>query len=492
MIKLFNTLSKKVEVFKPIDDVVKIYCCGVTVYDLCHLGHARSYIAWDVLRRFLIYSDFKVKYVQNFTDIDDKILKRAKEESSSMKEVSEKNIIEFHKDMDSLGIMRPDSMPRATNHICNICSFITILEDKGYAYSRDGDVYYSVFKNKNYGKLSNQNLQEQNINQQGRMVNEENSKKLNPQDFALWKKAKDDEPFFDSPWGKGRPGWHIECSAMVKDELGDTIDIHLGGSDLIFPHHENEIAQSEAANGKKLANYWLHNGMVNVNGQKMSKSLKNFKTIRELIKSGISPMTLRYFVLTVNYRKPLDFTEESLKSAAEAWKNINLALSLIEISKESTISFNHNEQNELIEEKYRETVYDEISQKKQKFVDSLSNDLNTAGAIAIIYELAKPLKNFINQLQRLNNVEINSNKKFFLFENFITLKELTEVLGLKKEVALIDNKIDEEQILSLINERLEAKKIKNYEKADNIRNFLKGKGIELIDQSPEKTTWIKI
>ena len=492
MIKFYNTLTKNIEVFKPINDEVKIYCCGVTVYDLCHLGHARSYIAWDVLRRFLIYSKYKVRYVQNFTDIDDKILKRAKEKNSSMKEVSEKNIIEFHKDMDALGIMRPDSMPKATNHICNICSFITILEEKGYAYSRDGDVYYSVFKNKSYGKLSNQKIQEQNINQQGRMNKDENNKKINPQDFALWKKAKDDEPSYDSPWGKGRPGWHIECSAMVKDELGETIDIHLGGSDLIFPHHENEIAQSESANGKKLANYWLHNGMVNVNGQKMSKSLKNFKTIRELIKSGISPMTLRYFVLTVNYRKPLDFTEESLKSAAEAWKNINLALSLIEISKESTISFNQNEQNELIEEKYRETVYDEISQKKQKFVDSLSNDLNTAGAIAIIYELAKPLKNFINQLQRLNNVEINSNKKFFLFENFITLKELTEVLGLKKEVALIDNKIDEEQILSLINERLEAKKIKNYEKADNIRNFLKGKGIELIDQSPEKTTWIKI
>ena len=492
MIKFYNTLTKNIEVFKPINDEVKIYCCGVTVYDLCHLGHARSYIAWDVLRRFLIYSKYKVRYVQNFTDIDDKILKRAKEKNSSMKEVSEENIIEFHKDMDALGIMRPDSMPKATNHICNICSFITILEEKGYAYSRDGDVYYSVFKNKSYGKLSNQKIQEQNINQQGRMNKDENNKKINPQDFALWKKAKDDEPSFDSPWGKGRPGWHIECSAMVKDELGETIDIHLGGSDLIFPHHENEIAQSESANGKKLANYWLHNGMVNVNGQKMSKSLKNFKTIRELIKSGISPMTLRYFVLTVNYRKPLDFTEESLKSAAEAWKNINLALSLVEISKESTISFNQNEQNELIEEKYRETVYDEISQKKQKFVDSLSNDLNTAGAIAIIYELAKPLKNFINQLQRLNNVEINSNKKLFLFEHFITLKELTEVLGLKKEVALIDNKIDEEQILSLINERLEAKKIKNYEKADNIRNFLKGKGIELIDQSPEKTTWIKI
>ena len=492
MIKLFNTLSKKVEVFKPIDDVVKIYCCGVTVYDLCHLGHARSYIAWDVLRRFLIYSDFKVKYVQNFTDIDDKILKRAKEESSSMKEVSEKNIIEFHKDMDSLGIMRPDSMPRATNHICNICSFITILEDKGYAYSRDGDVYYSVFKNKNYGKLSNQNIQEQNINQQGRMDSEENNKKLNPQDFALWKKAKDDEPFFDSPWGKGRPGWHIECSAMVKDELGDTIDIHLGGSDLIFPHHENEIAQSEAANGKKLANYWLHNGMVNVNGQKMSKSLKNFKTIRELIKSGISPMTLRYFVLTVNYRKPLDFTEESLKSASEGWKNINTALALEEITKDSILSINKKLENEFIEEIYKKNINNELNIKKLKFIEALNNDLNTAAAVAIIYELARPLKNFINQFQRINNLEINLNEKFSLHQSFKMLQELTGVLGLKKEERIKESTIQEDEIKYLINERLKAKKKKDFAEADKIRNLLKEKGIELIDQSQEITTWLKI
>ena len=488
MIKLFNTLSKRVEVFKPIDEIVKIYCCGVTVYDLCHLGHARSYIVWDILRRFLIYSDYKVKYVQNFTDIDDKILKRAKEENSSMKEVSEKNIIEFHKDMDALGIMRPDSMPRATNHICNICSFITILEDKGYAYSQDGDVYYSVFKNKNYGKLSNQNIKEQNINQQGRMTNDENTKKLNPQDFALWKKAKDDEPYFDSPWGKGRPGWHIECSAMVKDELGDTIDIHLGGSDLIFPHHENEIAQSEAANGKKLANYWLHNGMVNVNGQKMSKSLKNFKTIRELIKSGISPMALRYFVMTVNYRKPLDFTDESLKGASEAWKNINMALSFLDITKGSFVS---NGKDELIEEKYKEIVNLDLSQKKLKFAEALSNDLNTAGAIAIIYDLTKPLKNFLNQYQRVEGFEIKLNEQFFLLENLKILEELTEVLGLKKEDLVIENKMKEEEISSLINERLEAKKEKNYAKADKIRTFLREKGIELIDQSSEITTWIR-
>ena len=489
MIKLFNTLSKRIEVFKPIDEEVKIYCCGVTVYDLCHLGHARSYIAWDVLRRFLIYSDYKVKYVQNFTDIDDKILKRAREENSSMKKVSEKNITEFHKDMDILGIMRPDSMPKATNHICNICSFIKVLEDKGFAYARGGDVYYSVLKNKNYGKLSNQNIQEQNINQQGRMTNEENTKKLNPQDFALWKKAKENEPAFNSPWGKGRPGWHIECSAMVKDELGDTIDIHLGGSDLIFPHHENEIAQSEAANGKKLANYWLHNGMVNVNGQKMSKSLKNFKTIRELIKSGISPMTLRYFVMTVNYRKPLDFTEEALRSASEAWKNINKALSFMDITKGAFISI---DKYVSIEEKYKETITFELSQKKLKFSDALGNDLNTAGAIAIIYDLAKPLKNFLNQFQRVESFEINLNEKFFLMENFKTLIELTQVLGLKKEDEVIEKKIEEKEISLLINERLKAKKEKNYAKADEIRNLLKEKGIELIDQSKEITKWIRV
>ena len=492
MIKFFNTLSKNVEVFEPIDDVVKIYCCGVTVYDLCHLGHARSYISWDVLRRFLIYSDYKVKYVQNFTDIDDKILKRAKEEKSSMSEVSEKNITEFHKDMDALGIMRPDSMPRATNHICNICSFIKVLEEKGFAYAKGGDVYYSVLKNKNYGKLSNQNIQDQNINQQGRMTNDENNKKVNPQDFALWKKAKKDEPYFDSPWGKGRPGWHIECSAMVKDELGETIDIHLGGSDLIFPHHENEIAQSESANNKKLANYWLHNGMVNVNGQKMSKSLKNFTTIRDLIESGISPMTLRYFVLTVNYRKPLDLTEKALKSASEGWKNINIALAFFDITKEAGLAIDLNEINEIIEEKYKERVNFELYQKKQNFTDALSNDLNTAGALAIIYELAKPLKNFINQFQRIKNLEININDKFYLGETLKKLEELTEVLGLKKEAIIIENKINEDQILSLINQRLKAKKKKDYLEADKIRNLLKEKGIELIDQSSELTTWIRI
>jgi len=489
MIKLFNSLSKKLEIFKPINkDSINIYCCGVTVYDLCHLGHARSYIVWDVLRRFLISREFKVKFVQNFTDIDDKILKRAREENTSMKEVSEKNIQEFFKDMDALGILRPDSMPKATNHIFNIVEIIKTLEKKGYAYSVDGDVYFSVLKHKNYGKLSNQKFKEQNINQQGRITSDEKDKKINPQDFALWKKTKNNEPFFQSPWGDGRPGWHIECSAMVKAELGETIDIHLGGSDLIFPHHENEIAQSECANEKDLANYWLHNGMVNVNGQKMSKSLKNFVTIRDLLNSGISPMALRYFVLTVNYRKPLDFTNEAIKSASEAWKNINMALSTFDIIKNDNVLCLENEFNQI------NIVNNQnlLKIKRNNFIEALSNDINTASAISIIYELAKPLKNFVNEYKRKGEIELTNDRKIFLKESWKLLTELSQVLGFKKEPLITKNQLPESEIINLIDERLKAKKAKDFKKADFIRNHLKEKGIELIDQSPDITRWINI
>ena len=488
MIKLFNSLSKKLEIFKPINkDSIKIYCCGVTVYDLCHLGHARSYIVWDVLRRFFIFREFNVKFVQNFTDIDDKILKRAREENTSMQEVSERNIQEFFKDMDALGIMRPDSMPKATNHIFNMVEIIKTLEKKGYAYSVDGDVYFSVLKHKNYGKLSNQKFQEQNINQQGRITSDEKDKKIKPQDFALWKKTKNNEPFFQSPWGDGRPGWHIECSAMVKAELGETIDIHLGGSDLIFPHHENEIAQSECANDKDLANYWLHNGMVNVNGQKMSKSLKNFVTIRDLLNSGISPMALRYFVLTVNYRKPLDFTNEAIKSASEAWKNINMALSTFDIIKNDKILCLENEFNQINIVKNQNL----LKIKRNKFIEALSNDINTASAISIIYELAKPLKNFVNEYKRKGEIELTNERKFILKESWKLLTELSQVLGFKKEPLITKNQLSESEIINLIDKRLKAKKAKDFKKADFIRNHLKEKGIELIDQSNEITTWIR-
>jgi len=327
-LKFTNTLSKKKEDFISINpNQVKIYCCGVTVYDLCHLGHARSYLNWDVLRRFLIWKGFEVKFVQNFTDIDDKIINRANKEGCSTDELSERNIDEFHKDMDTLSILRPTSMPRATKCLHQIINFIEELEQKKVAYSSNGDVYFSVDKHKNYGKLSGREIENQIDNAAGRLKTNQKESKKNSLDFALWKKSKSGEVSYSSPWGNGRPGWHIECSAMVKQELGESIDIHLGGSDLIFPHHENEIAQSEACNGKELAKYWLHNGMVNVGGEKMSKSLGNFTTIRSLLDEGISPMTLRFFVLQTNYRKPLDFTEEALKAASKGWEKLNNCLS---------------------------------------------------------------------------------------------------------------------------------------------------------------------
>jgi len=294
-LKFNNTLSRKTEEFQPlIAGQVSIYCCGVTVYDLCHLGHARSYIAWDVLRRYLIWTGYKVTFVQNYTDIDDKILNRATAEGSSMQEVSERNISAFELDMARLNILPADRMPRATRCLDGIRALITELEAKGAAYSADGDVYFAVAKANGYGLLSGRNPDEQQQGASGRTTSNEDARKQHPFDFALWKAAKPGEPSWESPWGHGRPGWHIECSAMVRQEFGDSIDIHLGGADLIFPHHENEIAQSETASGKPLARYWLHNGMVNVEGTKMSKSLGNFTTIRALLDSGISPMTLRF------------------------------------------------------------------------------------------------------------------------------------------------------------------------------------------------------
>ena len=496
-LKFTNTLSNKKEDFIAINpNKVKIYCCGVTVYDLCHLGHARSYLNWDVLRRYLIWKGFEVKFVQNFTDIDDKIIKRAKEEGCTTDELSERNIDEFHKDMDTLSILRPSSMPRATKCLHQIINFIEELEEKKIAYSTNGDVYFSVDKHKNYGKLSGREIENQIDNAAGRLkINQENSKK-NSLDFALWKKSKSDEISYSSPWGQGRPGWHIECSAMVKQELGESIDIHLGGSDLIFPHHENEIAQSEACNGKELAKYWLHNGMVNVGGEKMSKSLGNFTTIRALLDEGISPMTLRFFVLQTNYRKPLDFTEEALKAASKGWERLNNCLTFGHIYENKD-----QEKNRIKKDKpLRKSINKELDENSLKLLNDfekyMDDDLNTSGALSILFELSKPIKKCINLAKGKDINECDQDYLNQVFQKWQLLSELAGVLGLKvnlnNENAENKSEIENKKIDELIKERSLAKANKDFLLADKIRTKLRNIGIELVDKPKGITEWKKL
>ncbi|MCX5932444.1 MAG: cysteine--tRNA ligase [Cyanobacteria bacterium] len=490
-LRLTNTLTKRTEPFQPrVPGEVSIYCCGVTVYDLCHLGHARSYIVWDVLRRYLIWRGFRVTFVQNITDIDDKILRRAAEEGSSMEAVSERNITAFRDDMDSLNILPPDRVPRATRCLDGIRAMIAELEASGAAYSADGDVYFAVMGRTDYGKLSGRSLSEQQEGASGRLNSDEESRKRHPFDFALWKGVKPGEPSFPSPWGPGRPGWHIECSAMVRQELGTTIDIHLGGSDLIFPHHENEIAQSEAANGEPLARYWLHNGMVNVDGQKMSKSLGNFTTIRALLASGVSAMTLRLFVLQAHYRKPLDFSREALDAAATGWHGLNEALGL-GLNTTFTAALRWAD---VAAATHPAPGHDAgLKTSRQGFIEALDDDLNTSAALAVLFELARPLRALARRLERGSEA---SGEDRALHVRWLLLQELSGVLGLEPEGS---SRSEAEagagpapaQILALISERLAARQQKRYPEADAIRDRLRSEGIELIDRPDGTTEWIR-
>jgi len=481
-LRLTNSLTRRSAPFEPLQaGQVSMYCCGVTVYDLCHLGHARSYIAWDVLRRYLLWSGYQVTFVQNYTDIDDKILNRAAKEGSSMEVVSERNIDAFVADMAALNILPADRMPRATQSLDAIRALIGELQAKGAAYSADGDVYFAVMKHAGYGKLSGRDLSEQQQNADGRVSGLEEARKQHPFDFALWKGAKPGEPSFPSPWGPGRPGWHIECSAMVRQELGDTIDLHLGGADLIFPHHENEIAQSEAATGKPLARWWLHNGMVNVGGEKMSKSLGNFTTIRALLESGTSAMTLRLFVLQAHYRKPLDFTQEALAAAATGWKGLNAALQLAaQLVTGAAGDGPDGPSNSLAEARLR-------------FAAAMDDDLNTSAALAALFELAKPLRSLANRSER-GDAQAASEAKALQAEARLLL-ELASVLGLKPEAesgpeggATGPNAAE---IAAQIAARQAAKAAKNYGEADRIRASLLDQGIELIDKPGGLTDWLR-
>ena len=493
-LRLTNSLSNRTEDFEPLEaGKATIYCCGVTVYDLCHLGHARSYINWDVLRRYLIWRDYDVTFVQNYTDIDDKILNRANSEGSTMEEVSEKNIKAFEIDMARLHILPADKMPRATCCIPGIQTLIGELETKGAAYSSDGDVYFDISKAKNYGQLSGRDPNEQQQGASGRINEGEDARKRHPFDFALWKKTKDGEPGWESPWGRGRPGWHIECSAMVREEFGTTIDIHLGGGDLVFPHHENEIAQSETANEAQLARVWMHNGMVNVGGTKMSKSLGNFTTIRSLLDSGVSAMTLRLFVLQAHYRKPLDFTADALDAASTGWKGLNAALGLGRRwsdqmgwpGAEDLPSGAMHAQNLDVDEV--------LMAARDRFTQAMDQDLNSSGGLAVLFELAKPLKSTANRLERGEQVKKPDDLNA-LHQRWLLLRELAAVLGLRYEPQQTmedSNTACEEssEIEAAISARKAAKQAKDFAEADRIREELAAQGIELIDKPGGTTEW---
>lgn len=477
---VYNSLTRRQEPFQTVEpQKVKMYYCGVTVYDYCHLGHARACIVWDVVRRYLQFSGYQVRYVQNFTDVDDKILKRAREEGSSMEAVAEKYIKAYFDDMARLNVKEADEYPRATQTMDGIKRLIHELESKEYAYSSSGDVYYSVQKFDEYGKLSGRKLEDMQAGASER-VNVEDSeyqKKKYQFDFALWKAAKPQEPAWDSPWGKGRPGWHIECSAMVRDRLGDTIDIHAGGADLIFPHHENEIAQSEAVTGKPLSNYWMHNGMVKVDGEKMSKSLGNFITIRQLLDKGVEPMAVRLFVLTAQYRKPIDFTEEAIKAATNGWNTL----------KEGLI-FAHKYGDKLGWEK-------EIKEQKensyiQRFQEAVDNDFNFSSGLSVLFELAKELGKEGNNLVHQGKTKTAAEELQKMWQTLVTL---SDVLGLEaqlesQETTANNNGLSDEKIEELIQKRKQARIAKNFAESDRIRDELQAQGIALID-SKEGTKW---
>lgn len=462
--KIFNTMTRRKEEFVPLDkNEVKIYACGPTVYNYIHIGNARPLCVFDVLRRYLEYRGYNVRFVQNFTDVDDKIIKRANEEGLSFEEVSKKYIKEFWTDAHGLNFKDATVHPKATENIEEIINIIKTLEEKGYAYAVDGDVYYRTLKFKDYGKLSHQPIED--LQSGARIAIGE--KKENPLDFALWKAAKEGEPYWDSPWGKGRPGWHIECSAMNKRYLGDSIDIHCGGKDLVFPHHENEIAQSEAANDAPFAKYWMHNGYINVDNVKMSKSLGNFKTVRE-IANVYGYEVIRYFLISSHYRSPINYSIDIIEQCQSA-------LDRLYTCRESLDFAIKNAKSDIDDD---EEILKLIASAKDEFINAMDDDLNTADGIAAVFNLVSTINT------EIINKEVSLNVCKKAAEMF---DELTGVLGLLYNRK--SNDIDDD-IEKLIEQRQTARANKDWATADKIRDELKAKGIILKD-TPQGVTWTK-
>ena len=461
--RIFNTMTRQKEEFIPNNpDEVKIYACGPTVYNYIHIGNARPLCVFDVLRRYLEYRGYNVKFVQNFTDVDDKIIKRANEEGITFEEVSKKYIEEFWTDANGLNFKKASVHPKATENIDEIINIIKTLEEKGYAYAVDGDAYFRTLKFKEYGKLSHQPIED--LQSGARIAIGE--KKENPLDFALWKAAKEGEPYWDSPWGKGRPGWHIECSAMNKRFLGDTIDIHCGGQDLIFPHHENEIAQSECANGCTFSKYWMHNGYINVDNVKMSKSLGNFKTVRE-IANVYGYEVIRYFLISSHYRSPINYSLEIIEQCKSALERLYTCRESLDFALKNAKDIPDDE--ELIKK---------LNSHREQFITAMDDDLNTADGVAAVFELVKDINTSILDKEVSKNVCQTAAAVF---------DELCDVLGILYNRK--NNDVDSD-IEALIEERQQARANKDWATADRIRDELKAKGIILKD-TPQGVTWTK-
>ena len=467
--QIYNTLTKKKEEFKPIDPPnVRMYVCGPTVYDYFHIGNARSFVMADVIRKYLLYKGFKVLYAMNLTDVDDKIIKKSNEQKKNASQVAEQYINSFFEDIDRLKIMRADIYPKATAHMNDIISMIKKLEDKGIAYNVNGNVFYDVSKFKGYGRLSGKKTDEL---ESGARI-EINEEKKNPLDFSLWKKAKEGEPYWESPWGNGRPGWHIECSAMSCKHLGDNFDIHAGGNDLIFPHHENEIAQSEGANGTKFVNYWIHFGFLNINEEKMSKSLGNFFTARDVL-DKYPAEALRLLYTQAHYGGPLNFTEELLAGAQKGLEKLNNLRDKINLE----ISSSEGKNNPVFDfNKYFKT-----------FEEAMDDDFNTPQAVAVIFDFTREVNRIIAENENIS-IDFYTRVKEFLQKTAVDVLGIVDFEAGKTES---DGKLEGELIELLIKIRQEAKNDKNFKLADSIRDELKDLGIQLQD-SKDKTTYKKI
>ena len=488
-LRVYNTLTGEKNTFVPlVPGKAGMYVCGVTVYDYCHIGHARANVVFDIIYRYLSYSGYDVTYVRNYTDIDDKIINRANQEGVDYRTITDRYIRAFDEDMERLGLAKPTVEPKATDHIGGIIAIISTLIAKGHAYESEGDVYYAVESFPEYLKLSGRNLDDMLA---GARV-DLGDRKRNPMDFALWKSSKPGEPSWDSPWGQGRPGWHIECSAMSMEFLGATFDFHGGGKDLVFPHHENEIAQSEAANGCQFVRYWLHNGFVNINSEKMSKSLGNFFTIREVLER-FDPETLRFFILSAHYRSPIDFSDQNLNEAQTGLERIYSCLAAIDALLDGAGTDNGSALDESLP-----AAADELREKTEllipRFREAMDDDFNTAQALGVLFETVRATNRFLTECGSKTPATLalisRVRRRFSEVGGVLGLfgSQASAWLGGIKSAKTSQLEMSSAEIEQLIAERAAARKSKDFKRSDEIRDLLLQKGVQLLD-SPQGTTW---